>query len=1426
MTAVDAASGRVADLLVQTAPGTPFGAVRAPICGQLARAAGPVSCGGRLVRDEEPMGSPPLVHGVTVTLGEPQRDGCGAPRTPSPANPEPGVLELHVRSGPDAGAVRRLLPGNHVIGRAPTAAVPVEDPDVSRAHAVVSVGEAGAVVRDLGSTNGTTVGGVPVGPDGSSWRPDEVLRVGSTSLTLHLPRVDPASSRPSGAGVILVNRRPRHICARPELRFELPAPDPEPPRARLPLLALGIPLALGLTLAALTRNTLYLMFALMSPAMLVGTYLSDRVQQRRARQSSLQRAAGAEAAVRQRIAGAVAAESARRHADFPGPAETLLVVRDPRPRLWERRPEDPDFLVLRTGMADLPSTVEVRRPGSQPSDVDRPLLRDVPVTVPLATAGVLGVAGPRGRAVALTRFLLAQVTAWHSPAHVDVVVLAQNASEWSWLRWAPHTGEDPTAVRIGAGETDSLSHCLGALSQELDERLAEASGPRPAQRRRVVVSLLDGAGELRRIPSLARLLRLGPAVGLYFLCLDEDVLALPVECRSTMALGGAVATRLTLSTADGSRLCDVTVDGVGPGYASRFGRALAPLRDATPNDATAAPPATARLLDLLRLHPPDVRSVSARWGQTASAARLPIGVSAGGDPFVIDLASDGPHVLVAGTTGAGKSELLQTLIAGLAASAPPDRLSFLLVDYKGGAAFAECARLPHTVGLVTDLDGALTERALTSLGAELRRRERLLRAAGCPDLDAYADTRSMARDPLARLVLVVDEFATLAEELPDFLGGLVGIAQRGRSLGVHLVLATQRPAGVVSPDIRANTSLRIALRVNDPAESMDVIDRADAAALPAERPGRAVIRAGGRTTAVQIARINTSSVPRAPVTTVTPWSWAQPAVARESAAPALPSDRTDLAVLVEACTAAARQQDIVPAPAPWAPPLPAVLPLCAIKASADNARSDVPFALLDFPSEQRVALLTFPLDQGRALLVAGGPGSGRTTTLRTLAGGMLDRYRAEDVHLYVFDFGGGLSALRAAAGCGAVVQRDEPQRGARLLQVLSAELDQRQQMLAERGVGDISELHAKDPDRALPWVVVLVDGWEALVETYEELDAGRPLETLLRLVREGAAAGFRFAVTGGRALLTSRLAGLASSRLLLPLPDPLDYGIAGVSSRVVPLAPGPGRAVLAPGGTAAQVALLGTEPSSAAQLEELKRLATTQIAARPGRGPYVVEPLPRRVTLEDLRLHAAEHGAGSHWALVGVGGDLAGPVGLNLAEDGPWVLVTGSSGSGRSTALITLARWLLDQERQLHLWAGPRSPLRQLLEHPLVTGLRPGATWRDVLTATAHTVIVDDADEIRDTPLEQALLDAAGHDQGSSLSFLVSTTTTDALAAFRGLAAHARRGRTGLLLGACAAGDSEVFGLRLPRSSAGPPGRGLLVVRGTPTPVQVAWPGG
>ena len=292
-------------------------------------------------------------------------------------------------------------------------------------------------------------------------------------------------------------------------------------------------------------------------------------------------------------------------------------------------------------------------------------------------------------------------------------------------------------------------------------------------------------------------------------------------------------------------------------------------------------------------------AIRAAWQVSKESAGLEaaIGVGESGQ-LAIDLVHDGPHGLVAGTTGSGKSEFLRTLVIGLAMAHDPDDLVFVLIDYKGGAAFDHCAQLPHVVGMVTDLDDHLAERALQSLEAELHYRERLLRDAACTDIVEYRKA-DCPLGPLPRLVVIIDEFATLRAELPDFVTALVGIAQRGRSLGVHLILATQRPSGAVDANIRANTNLRIALRVQDSADSTDVIDTKEAASIDRATPGRAYVRRGQ----TDLVSVQTAFVSGPRLTTTTRAIRIGEATIGSGSPPSFPSmtadsDETDLEVLV------------------------------------------------------------------------------------------------------------------------------------------------------------------------------------------------------------------------------------------------------------------------------------------------------------------------------------------------------------------------------------------------------------------------------------------------------------------------------------------------------------------------------------------------
>ncbi len=260
-------------------------------------------------------------------------------------------------------------------------------------------------------------------------------------------------------------------------------------------------------------------------------------------------------------------------------------------------------------------------------------------------------------------------------------------------------------------------------------------------------------------------------------------------------------------------------------------------------------PTNVRFLDLIDLPYADQYNPEKWWSQPRFGhLRVPIGTGIDG-PVWIDLNDSvhGPHGIIAGTTGAGKSELLQSLIVGLALTHHPHLVNFVLVDFKGGAAFKPFEKIPHTVGMVTDLSGRLTERALTALKSELHRRERILSQANAKKIAEYQAMRKQnpgAFEPLPHLFIVIDEFAELAKEHPTFMEGLVSVVQKGRSLGVHLILATQKPTGSVNANIWSNLKFRICLRVASLQDSRDMLGRSEAALLPSTIPGRAYFQIG------------------------------------------------------------------------------------------------------------------------------------------------------------------------------------------------------------------------------------------------------------------------------------------------------------------------------------------------------------------------------------------------------------------------------------------------------------------------------------------------------------------------------------------------------------------------------------------------------
>jgi S-DNA-T family DNA segregation ATPase FtsK/SpoIIIE len=1360
-----------------SADGTVDVEVRAPEDGTLGDVVGAVASGLGLptvelwagsvaLPPETPLTVEALRHGAVLGLGRPgPRE---APGTTS------GALELHVIGGPDAGRTVALGQGHLVLGRGAGCSLTIADPDVSRRHAVVSVAEGRVTVADVGSSNGSTLSGgpgpaTPLGPHPVEWPVGTVLRIGSSALRLTGPRGAPLEQVPTAGGRQLV----RPLAASPSppraAVVRLPPPPTLPPRRRLGWVAVGLPAVGGLLMAWLLSTPQFLFFAMLSPLVAIASWASDRVTGRRTHRRALADHALARALTETELAEAVAADLAERDDEHPDPARLAAAARRRCSPLWSRGGE-PGGLTVTVGSGPGPTTVTRIDPDGNRSAATA---EHVPVTVSLPASGGLGIVGPRGPALGVARAVVCQLAVLTSPAQLDLVLVTDlpRAAEWAWMRWLPHL------------------RAVVLPGEALPPGVLEAARTAPGATPRTVV-VLDGPIDAAVGEALARasdrLLRLDVAD-------SEAALALPAAARLEVTGETGTSGRLRVPGPDQERR--LTLDAVSGPTAARVARDLAGLTVPAPSGGL---PDTARLLDLpaVGLQPECRDAVVGDWDRGRARLLAVLG-STGRKPLRIDLVADGPHALIAGTTGSGKSELLQTLVASLALHHPPDRCSFLLVDYKGGAAFAEAAALPHTVGVLTDLDHQSTARALRSLSAELTRRERLLAEHRVRDL---ADLPG----PVAasRLVIVVDEFATLAEELPTFVSGLVGIAQRGRSLGVHLVLATQRPAGVVSPEIRANTSLRICLRTTDESDARDVLGSTVAAHLPPDRPGRAYVRTGSAAPVlVQVAQVSGTSSPGGGLVVARRLPWPPlpggfPAPAEDAAA------ATDLQRVVEALRARAASEGVCPPDRPWLPPLPDQLGVTELDRWAPGTGpAQLRIGLLDAPDAQVQTPLTLDLAVGGGWLLVGGPRSGRTTALRTVLTEAVRRLPPSRLHVHVLDHGGGALA-REAVGlphCGTTVDRDDAHRSLRLLARLGEEVDRR------RGAGSAA---------ARPLLLVLVDGFESLVAQLEETDPAAGGAGLLRLVREGAAVGVTVVLTAERAVPGSRVAGAVRTRLVLPLPDRADYAVAGVPARAVPGHRPAGRALVGEDAVECQLAL-PREP--------------TEPVLDPAGGPPAEPPIRVSVLPSDpeLPLPASRQTtlADGLWLIVGPGGDDGMPVGIDLQRAGG-LLVVGPPGSGRSAAVQAFAvhcrhagaavvELVARPDEGGRTGAGqPAEPDR--LRRGDAEGLRAWLTDHD---GRPRVVVADDL-----TTLPDMTADLLTSEIGSAGRAIVvaSGTAVDLAGSFRGPAVALRRSRTALMLQPVA-GDAELLGLRVPRTPLPfRPGSGWLITTTQATRVQVA----
>ncbi|MFD8147793.1 type VII secretion protein EccCb [Streptomyces sp. NPDC059708] len=1075
----------------------------------------------------------------------------------------------------------------------------------------------------------------------------------------------------------------------------------------------------------------------------------------------------------------------------PPPEALYDLVRDPA-RLWERRRHDPDFLNPRlgTGAVAVQEIALAAGAANVLTPPDRFMLNeagalmarfarasDFPLTVPLDRAGNVSVIGDREGVLRVARALLTHTAVLHAPDDVAIAlgVPGERLDDWEWAKWLPHVldrqeQDGPVPARRIAPDLPRLA--AGVLAPDLRRRasyaaevrrgLADRGALRLAGRLLVVSDEYgENAVELPRPDSAVGLADMNTTV----LHLLAEQVHEPDEVSVRITVHGPGATHVTVHDLRTPQVpaAEGLTDPLGPATAEGLARMLAPLRLSAESVAEGTPVSgPVDFPGLLGIDDPARLDVDRLWAPRGERdfLRVPIGVDDRHGPVLLDLKESsqlgmGPHGLCVGATGSGKSELLRTLVLALVATHPPEDLAMVLVDYKGGATFAPFERLPHVAGVITNLENqaGLVERVHTSLAGEVKRRQQVLKDAGnVADIGHYAVLRAERPElePLPHLFVVIDEFGELLTAKPDFIDLFLSIGRIGRSIGVHLLLSSQRIEGGKLKGLDTYLSYRLGLRTFSADESRTVLDTTDAFLLP-PLPGFGYLKVD-TSTYTRFKAGYVSGRHRGPAAGPDaagpgPLALAYPAfnTLRDTAGPDAPAEEaptataretgpTVLSVIVDRLAGAAP-----PVRRIWLPPLPDAVPLDAAagpltvtehglrlgpgpSGPLDKTRRAplrVPLGLLDDPARQWRGPWELDLTvAGGHTAVTGGPQSGKTTLLRTLALSLALTHTPQEVAVYGLDLaGGGLAALAGLPHVGGIAGRADRERAARTVAEVRAMLADRERLFREHSIDSVDQLRAMRAQGLLPElrstdIVLLVDGYGALREEFDALD-----DAVTDLLKRGGGYGVHV-VAGMLRWNDVRIANqsLFGARVELRLGDPSDSAIdRKLSETISPDTPG---RVLTDGRLFAQTALprIDSRAGAAGLAAALEEAAATVRATWHGEPASPVRVLPARLPAD--RLPSADEEPGR--LPVGVDQDVLAPVLLDLFGHDQHLLVLGDDACGKTNLLALVARQLIarhgDRELVFAVY-DPRRGLRGVVPEPYRGGYAHNAKTAAALSA-------------------------------------------------------------------------------------------------------------
>ncbi len=855
-----------------------------------------------------------------------------------------------------------------------------------------------------------------------------------------------------------------------------------------------------------------------------------------------------------------------------------------------------DYLELRVGIGNEDLCADVRFPDVhftvEEDDLrsvvesfskEPRILENVPLSYSLISSPILGVVGVESDTDAFVRQLIIQIATLHSYEDVKIVLMCDDEQKDSWrfVSYLPHCFDNKKVMRYYSTTLESANVLGMLLERELANRCeSERFDARNARPYYVVICpskrVYDKVGALRDI------LELKDNKGFAFIACARQLHELPRQCKSVIGIEGASGFQMDRDDPSGKKKFFALDKKISISEANKFATIISAV-ELDIQDTENELPERLGFLEMFDVKNVEHLNIAARWrtNNTSETLAAVVGRGTAGEPFVLNLHEDyhGPHGLIAGTTGSGKSEFIITYVLSMAVNYSPEEVAFVLIDYKGGglARAFENSRvtLPHLAGTITNLDGAAITRSLTSIQSELKRRQALFNAArevtGGDNVDIYRYLdlyrQGQVKEPCPHLILIADEFAELKQQEPDFMDELISAARIGRSLGVHLVLATQKPSGVVNDQIWSNSRFKISLKVADAADSQEIIRRPDAAEIT--QTGRFFLMVGyneyfamGQSGYTGVAYDpnasagDTTSVVEYVSDTGRALLSVKPQLERDESIPI----ESEIVVLLQHIEHVALEQEIH-AKKLWLEPIPNHITLGEVCTRfsdiSQNHQVLMPIVgIYDDPAHQRQELLALPLLEEGNAIIYGTSDSGVEQILQSMLLSLVKSQTASDFNAYIFDFGTqALTAFAKAPQVGDIILVDDEEKVRRFFTFIHDVITKRRALFAPYGG---SYVRYSEKNEGCPAILIVLNDVAAFFETYEHYE-----DSFVSFVRESAQVGIRVVMTADTvSSVRMRLRSNFRQVLACDLADPSDYLMLFGSMHGVPKPHGFGRGLV------------------------------------------------------------------------------------------------------------------------------------------------------------------------------------------------------------------------------------------------------------------------